>query len=72
MYLETQFKLKEKSYLSYLRNNSYWYKILNRDPKMISTFEKEVKDYIQKQKTSRISKIVEYIDMFQSIVSNMN
>ena len=39
MNLELQFKLKQNPlYIKYLRENSYWYKILIRDPKMFDKF----------------------------------
>ena len=45
MELETQFKLnKSQEYITFLRYNSKWYKILMRDPSKINDFFKEYKD----------------------------
>ena len=45
MNLETQFKLKNNSLLQkYIRENSYWYKILNRNPELI--VKMNVPDYL--------------------------
>ncbi len=37
MNLDTQFKIKSNPLLQrYIRENSYWYKLLNRDPSLIN------------------------------------
>lgn len=44
MNLETQFKINNNPMLrKYLHENSYWYKILNRNPKMINKMTEEMK-----------------------------
>ena len=44
MNLETQFKLKNNPMLQrYIREHSYWYKILNRNPNAISKMKDEMK-----------------------------
>ena len=44
MTLELQFKIKNNpNYLRYLRENSYWYKILNRNPKMLNKMKDDMK-----------------------------
>ena len=42
MNLDTQFKLKNNPlYIKYLRENSHWYKVLNREPNSFKLFEEE-------------------------------
>lgn len=45
MNLETQFKIINDTNLQrYIRQNSYWYKILNREPEKINLLTQEMKD----------------------------
>ena len=44
MQIETQLSVHKNPYLyQYLRENSYWYKALNRDPSMLKIMEEEMK-----------------------------
>ena len=44
MRIDIQFKIKSNPlYIKYLHENSYWYKILNRNPDMINDFINEAK-----------------------------
>ena len=55
MTLETQFAIKNNPYLGrYLRENSNWYKILNRNPNMFRIFEEEVKTNYKLRPTDRL------------------
>ncbi len=72
MILEIQFKIKNNpNYQRYIRDNSYWYKILNRYPELFSEFEEEVKEKYQLRFSDRISKTLENIEMIQSILSTL-
>lgn len=72
MTLDIQYKIKSNpNYLRYLRENSYWYKILNRDPKQFNTFIEEVKTVYRLRPGDRISRVLEYIDMFQTIMTSL-
>ena len=43
MNLETIIKIKNNALLQrYIRENSYWYKILNRNPNMLNYLEEEI------------------------------
>ncbi len=73
MSLEVQFKLKNNPlYIQYLRENSIWYKHLNRDPDTFKIFEEEVKDAYQLRPTDRISKALETIELVQNVLATMN
>lgn len=72
MILNVQFELKSNpSYLEFLRNNSYWYKTLTRDPSKIIEFKKQVKEFQKKQKLNRFTSAIEYIEMFQTVMSSL-
>ena len=45
MKLDVQFKIKNNYLLQkYIRENSYWYKYLNRNPGLLSEMEREMKE----------------------------
>lgn len=72
MTLELQFKIKNNPYyLRYLRENSSWYKILNRNPEMFKKFEEEVKDRYELRMSNRISKAIDTINMIQNVMSSL-
>lgn len=72
MTLELQFKIKNNPYyIRYLRENSNWYKILNRNPQMFKVFEEEVKDRYELRPSYRISKALDTINMIQNVISSL-
>lgn len=72
MNLDTQFKLKSNPlYIKYLRENSYWYKILNREPNSFKKFEDEVRINYKLRPSDRINQALEYIEMFETIMSTL-
>ena len=69
---EVNNKLKSNPlYIKYLREHSYYYKLLNRDPNLINGFIEEVKKEYKLRSIDRISKLSDYMDLFSSIVSNL-
>ena len=56
-------------YKRYLRTNSYWYKVLNRNPDMIDSFIKEVKEKYKLRTTDKINDIIEKIDMVSKFMN---
>ncbi|MDD2434872.1 MAG: YlbE-like family protein [Bacilli bacterium] len=72
MTLELQYQLKSNPlYIKYLRENSYWYKLLNRNPQLFNNFVEEVKTNYRLRPSDRISRALEYVDMFQTIISSL-
>ena len=72
MNLDTQFKLKSNPlYIKYLRENSYWYKLLNREPNSFKIFEEELKINYKLRPSDRVSKALDYIEMFETIMSTL-
>lgn len=72
MTLETQFKIKSNTnYVRYLRENSYWYKILNRNPNAFKAFEEEVKEKLGLRPADRIERALEAFSLIQNMISSM-
>ena len=72
MILDIQFKLKSNpNYIKYLRENSYWYKILTRDPSMFKEFVNEVKVNYKLRPIDKINNAISTIEMIQTIMSTM-
>ncbi|MGI6329986.1 MAG: YlbE-like family protein [Bacilli bacterium] len=64
MNLDVQFKINSDPNLKrYLRENSYWYKSLNRNPFYLNEFINEMKEKYQLRTSDKISNIVETIEM---------
>ena len=59
MTLDVQFKLKSNPlFIKYLHENSYWYKILNRDPDMFNVFVEEVKKNYKLRTSDKINEAI--------------
>ena len=48
---------KDPNMIRYLRENSYWYKILNRNPESINMMKEEMKVKYGKRFTDKIDKV---------------
>ena len=69
MDLSVQFKLNENNlFHRYIRENSYWYKILNRNPSLISNMTDEMKDKYKLHTSDKIEEIGNKISMIESIL----
>lgn len=72
MTLDTQFKIKSnKLYINYLHENSYWYKILNRDPNKFIDFVNELKVNYKLRPADKINKALETFEMVSTIISSL-
>ena len=73
MTLDTQFKIKSNPlYVKFLHENSYWYKILNRDPNMFNSFVDEVKIAYKLRPSDRVNKALSTFEMISSIITTLN
>ena len=71
MTIETQFKLKSNPmYIKYLHENSYWYKILNRDPEEFNNFLQELKVNYKLRPQDKISKALDTFEMINAILTS--
>lgn len=68
MTLDIQFKLKSNPlFIKYLHENSYWYKILNREPNMFNEFVNEVKKNYKLRTSDKINEAINTFEMLTSI-----
>lgn len=71
MILDLQFRLKsDPRYIQFLRENSNWYKILNRNPLMFTKFEDSVKEVYKLRASDKFLKALNTLEIVQNIVSS--
>ncbi len=63
---------KNPVYLRYLRENSNWYKNLNRYPEQFKQFEEEVKVNYKLRSVDKFEKVIDTFDMIQTILKTLN
>ena len=69
MNLETQFKINNNPMLhKYLHENSYWYKILNRDPKMINKMTEDMKKAYKLTITDKIDDLNSKMNLIKAFM----
>ncbi len=72
MSIELQFKIKEnEDYLRYLRENSYWYKYLNRNPNNLNSFIKKAKEDYNLRGIDKLEKALNAIEMAEKIINTL-
>lgn len=57
---------------TYLKNNSYWYKLLNRDKENFKIFYNAYKSNQRKEKIDKASGVVEALDTVNTIFKMFN
>ncbi len=69
MTLELQFKIKnDPNLFRYLRENSYWYKELNRNPASIKQMEFEMRKRYKMTTVDKIGNIKKSIEMVRTFM----
>jgi len=69
MDVATQVKIRNNPYLyQYLRDNSSWYKALNRDPNSIKQMENEMKNVYKLNLTDKIGNLGQKIEMMRTFI----
>ena len=72
MTLDIQFKLKSNpNYIKYIRENSYWYKLLTRNPMLFDDFVDEVKSKYKLRTVDKIANAINTIEMLENIMSTL-
>lgn len=72
MTLDIQFKLKSNPlFIKYLHENSYWYKILTREPSLFNDFLMEVKKNYKLRTSDKINEALNTFEMLSSIFSSL-
>ena len=70
MNLETIVKIKNDAMLQkYIRENSYWYKILNRNPLLLSNMEDEMKKKYRLTTSDKINELSNKIDLIRTFIN---
>lgn len=70
MRLDVQFKIKNDQMLQkYIRENSYWYKILNRNPDMINTMVDQMKEKYKLTTADKINNISQKLDLIKTFMN---
>ena len=73
MKLDVQFKLKSNPlFIKYLHENSYWYKILNRDNTKYDEFIKDMKTKYKLRTIDKIDSAIDMVDLVTKFISNVN
>lgn len=72
MSIPIQYQIKNNPHYSkYLKEHSYWYKELNRDPRSFKQFEEEVKTAYRLRPSDRIGKMLDTMDMLSTLISTL-
>lgn len=69
MSIELQYKIKSNlMYQKFLRENSIWYKYLNRDPNLFNEFVNDMKDKYELNPSDRFNKVLNNISLIQNFL----
>lgn len=70
MNLDIQFKIKNNPNMQrYLRENSIWYKYLNRNPEYFNSFNEEMKEKYKLRPGDKINNFVDKLDLITSFLN---
>lgn len=73
MYKEVKEKLdKDPRFKKYLRENSNWYKELNRNPSSYDNFVKEMKKKYKLRTIDKVDNFVDTVDLVTKIINLSN
>ena len=73
MTVDTQIKIRSNPNLyHYLRENSNWYKELNRHPEMIRELDQEMRSYYKLNITDRIDRFGQRLEMIRTFMDILN
>lgn len=59
---------KDPKFLNYLRQNSYWYKILNRDSNSYNKFVHDMKIKYKLRAIDKVDNFVDSVDLITKII----
>ncbi len=72
MTLDLQFKIKNNpNYQKFIRENSYWYKTLNRNPDAFKQFEEEVKEKYELRPIDRLNRAFDNIELISTLLGSL-
>lgn len=69
MQLDLQYRIKQdEKQIMFLRENSYWYKYLNRNSSYYKEFINNMKDKYKLKPTDKINKMIDNINMVRTFL----
>ena len=69
MLIETRIAIKNNPYYyNFLRDNSYWYKALNRSHDNLKLMDEEVKDYFKLNFSDKLNDLSNKINMISTLI----
>ena len=69
MQLDLQYRIKQdEKQIMFLRENSYWYKYLNRNSSYYKEFINDMKDKYKLKPTDKINKMMDNINMVRTFL----
>ena len=69
MTLDIIFRInKDENLHRYLRENSYWYKLLNRDPKLINKMNEDMKKAYKLTLEDKVSDLTSKINLIKGFI----
>lgn len=72
MTIDTLIQIRNNPYIyNYLRENSSWYKALNRDINNLKLMEKEMKDYYKLNFTDKLNELNNKLVLLNNIIDIM-
>lgn len=70
MKLDVQFKIKNDPMLQkYIRENSYWYKNLNRNPELLGVLTDEMKEKYKLTTADKINSLGQKLDLITTFIN---
>ena len=63
--------IEDEKLLNHLKEHSYWLKELNRSPKSIETFIKQMKIVYKERPSDKINEAIDSIDIISSIIDTI-
>lgn len=70
MNLDVQFKIKNNPMLQkYIRENSYWYKNLNRNPDLIEVLTDEMKEKYKLTTADKINNLGQKLELISTFIN---
>ena len=73
MKTETLIKIRNNPIIyNYLRENSYWYKAINRDDSILKEIENKAKEYYKLNLSDKLSNLNDKINIFKTFMDIIN
>lgn len=64
----TEYLLNNQKLLNHFFDHSYWIKELNRNPKALKDFQKQMKVIYKERTTDKINNVIDSVDMISSVI----